>query len=114
MSEEQHPQPLDYRDAEADAEAGADTSIFALKTFVGFVLSAVLVLASVLAAVLTQRSAGPGRLALLVILAYALAVAPLAVAAVLLRRKRRLRGWSAGIWLGIGFATLLEGICFLR
>ena|SRR5687767_12316548 len=108
------PRPLDYHPVEPDSEERGDTSIFALKTFIAFVLSAGLVVAAVFAVFMLRMSVGPSPGLGLVLSVYLAVALALAAAAIALRKRPRFRGYAEGIWLGLGFATLLQGICFLR
>jgi hypothetical protein len=47
-----------------------------------------------------------------VVIAPLFAIAIAAVVASRLRRSQRTRAWAAGIWIGIGAAVLLNGLCW--
>jgi uncharacterized membrane protein len=78
----------------------------------GVALSVMTIMAAVplsMATAYAHRDEG-GGVYLLLILGGVLTV--LNVIAVLARRERTRRGFAQGIWIGIGLAVLLEGVCF--
>jgi hypothetical protein len=108
------PRPLDYRPASADGRAGADTSIYALKTFIAFVLSGGLFSAVMLSTIVIPLAFKGHPDWAMAVGANLTVVLALSAAALALRRRPRYRGYAAGIWLGLGAAALLHGLCFLR
>jgi hypothetical protein len=110
MSDESPPPPLQYASPREDQLSGGR---MALQAVLGCTLTCGLLMGAVFFGILfgiTGR--GSTMFATIAVVAGIALLAGFVALAIRFRRQPLRRGLSMGIWLGIGLAALLEGICF--
>ena len=104
------PPPLEYASPQSDRLSAGR---MVLQAVIGCTLTCGLLVGAVFFGLLFGiTGSGSTTYATIAIIAGVALLAGFVTLAIRARRDPNRRGWAMGIWIGIGLAALLEGICF--